>query len=596
MNINTLPQFAPLVKDYLTKFSSSPVGEFFPIPPENNEEWLKPFLLERQRSYASQTREQLVATLREQHEKLGLMDEAIEHNLSLLAQPNTFAIVTGQQVGILGGPLYTFFKTSTTLRLAKEYSERFPQYNFVPVFWLETEDHDFAEVASLTLYDREQEARSLRYAQPELQQAAEGEVEFRKQAGSVTVDAALIDQLLTELEQTLLPTDFTGELLTMLRRCYEPGTSFAESFSKLIHEYFSGRGLLILNANTPALKQLAVPLFRREIERSPQLSEQVVLQTAKLEESYHAQVKPKAINLFYIDKGERFPIVEREQSAERTFFLKGSRKTFTLAELLTKLAEEPGNFSPNVVMRPLYQDTILPTAAYVAGPGEIAYFAQFRDAYKFSEIPMPVIAPRYTATLVEDRFEKTFKKAGTRPEAILIEGKEIVNRILQSLQNPELATSFENTIASIDREIESLRQNVTQVDQTLADALTSLKGKVLTTVKDFQGKTQSAERKQHQTLKAQLEKVITSLLPHDELQERVISPLYFLNKYGPSFRVALIDQIVNQPFSIEEHHVIYLGELMENREVTQKNSGEAIIARTSQGTGSLVAVAEEESA
>ena len=243
-----------------------------------------------------------------------------------------------------------------------------------------------------------------------------------------------------------------------------------------------------------------------------------MLQSERLEETYHAQVKPRALNLFYVNEdGERLPIVEREKATERSFFLKGSRKTFTLTELLAELDARPERFSPNVVMRPLYQDSLLPTVAYVAGPGEVAYFAQFQPAYEWAGLPMPLIHPRVTATLIEERLERILKKFRITAEDILTrmigqpDGHGQSTALFDAMIASDLAPQFAAALENVDGVLESLRDAVQRVEPTLDGALTGLKGKVLTAMRDFEHKTLAAERKRHATTKAQLDKLIVCI-------------------------------------------------------------------------------------
>jgi bacillithiol biosynthesis cysteine-adding enzyme BshC len=585
MDISSLPYFTPLVKDYLSRFDQSPIREFFAIAPHAPHEQLRAIIdkrVARERTLPKAHRESVVAAIRELHGKHDGLTDAVQRNLTALQKQETVAVVTGQQVGILGGPLYTFYKTFTTIELAKKLSADYPGTSFVPVFWLETEDHDLDEISVTKVLDGESQLRTLRYTQPI---APEDENRpMQKQAALVPFEEAPLTQILNELREALPPTAFTNDLLREIEEYYKPGATFLDGFAKLMTRYFANDGLLFIDANGNALKSLAKDLFRKEIESSPQLSEKIVLQSVHLEERYHAQVKPRALNLFYVDEnGNRNAIVEREKSAgqtERTFFLKGTRRTFTLAELVGELEKRPECFSPNVVMRPLYQDSLLPTVAYVAGPGEIAYFAQFKPSYEWAGLQMPLIHPRVSATIIEERFERIFAKYHISAEDILSEGRARNTALFDLLIDSDLIPKFETLLADIDGKLEGLRETVNHADPTLDGALTSLKGKVLTAIRDFQAKTVGAERKRHTTTKAQLDKLLAALLPAQELQERELNLIYFLNKYGPNFVETLKGLL--RPFLTDfgEHHIIHLAEAF-NPTATDGQSGAQEMMRTS---------------
>jgi bacillithiol biosynthesis cysteine-adding enzyme BshC len=590
MDIFSLSFFTPLAKDYLARFDESPIHNYFAISPNAPHEQLRAIIdrrVAREKSLPASHRAMLVHAIEDLHRKYDAITDAVRQNLDALKKPECVAVVTGQQVGILGGPMYTFFKTFTTIELAKKLAAEYPGISFVPVFWLETEDHDLDEISITRFLDGESQLRTLRYAKP----IEDGKAEAaRKQAARVVLEAEPLAQVLAELRSALPPTAFTSDILALAERCYKPGATFEEAFTALMLHYFADDGLLFLDANRKDLKELAKPLFRTEIESSPQLSEQIVLQSVHLEETYHAQVKPRALNLFYVDDdGDRMAIVERERTTprpppskgggeQRSFFLKGTRKTFTLAELVAELDAHPERFSPNVVMRPLYQDSLLPTVAYVAGPGEIAYFAQFKPSYDWAGLPMPLIHPRISATLVEERFERIFAKYHISAEDVLSDVHARNQSLFDLLIDSELVPKFEASIGAIDRELEALRDAVNKADATLDGALTSLKGKVLTAIRDFQGKTVAAERKRHTTTKAQLDKLLAALLPAQELQERELNLLYFLNKYGPDFLRTLKSVLPPLLGKFDEHHIIHLSEVFN---VATNTDGASEIVRTS---------------
>ncbi|HET6512139.1 MAG TPA: bacillithiol biosynthesis cysteine-adding enzyme BshC, partial [Candidatus Kapabacteria bacterium] len=407
MNISALPFFSDLAKDYLTKFSTSPLKKFFPLPPTSD--GLANFLSKR--SFDDEKRGAIAQLISDQAAGLGVTSSIVSETLVRLRSPKTFAVVTGQQVTLFGGPLYTIYKTATSIALAEQLRAQYPEYDFVPVFWLETEDHDLKEASSTAVLNKTFDLTHISYM-PEGFDSATIDSNWKKQVGPYPLDAQPLEAAIAQLNEALQPTEFTENLLADLRSAYKPGHTFAEAFSRWLYTLFADQGLLILDANNAQAKALGRDIFLKELETSPKLSEKVVLQTVHLEEHYHAQVKPRAINMFYLEDGERFAINEKERkSAEpRSYFLKGSKRTFTHEELVSMLLEHPERFSPNVLLRPLFQDTILPTVAYIGGPGEIAYFAQFKSAYEWAELPMPLIFSRVTGTIVEDKFQQSLDK------------------------------------------------------------------------------------------------------------------------------------------------------------------------------------------
>ncbi len=328
MDLASLSYFTPLVKDYLTRFADAPVREFFSIPPDAPQEQMQHIIdarLVRERALHPTHRAAVIKSIRAYHESLGAVNEAVAQNIKLLESPDTLAIVTGQQAGMFCGPLYTFFKAFTAIELAKSFRERFPGHSFVPIFWLETEDHDLEEILPVHVLNAEGKLDTVRYTPTAL--AANPDETWRKQAGPTMLEEGPLSEFFEKLRSTLQPTDFSAEVFEIMQRCYVPGASFAQAFASLLQHYFGKDGLLIIDANSRELKSLASDIFRREIETSPQLSEKIVLRSVTVEETYHAQIKPRALNLFYVDDdGERLAIVEREKTSgnDRTFFLSGN--------------------------------------------------------------------------------------------------------------------------------------------------------------------------------------------------------------------------------------------------------------------------------
>ncbi|MEI8135662.1 MAG: bacillithiol biosynthesis cysteine-adding enzyme BshC [bacterium] len=554
MNISHSRQFSKLAVDYITAFNSSPIRNFFPVAPSHDDESFPELLKWRVEQAATpnarSTRQILLKSLREQHHAAKSLSVAVENNLKSLESERCLAVVTGQQVGIFGGPLYTVYKALHTIILSKHLKGKHPEYDFVPIFWQETEDHDFEETSFVNLITSQFELRKFSYHPSN---------DFLKmQVGGIDLETQALETLYSEIESSIPKTDFSESVLNLYKDAYRSGKTFAEAQAVLLGTLFSDDGLLVLNANTPELKAQSRSLFAQEINTAPQLSKQLQLSTTELSgNGYHAQIEPQGVNLFVIDEGRRYKL----QQAESGFTI--NAKPITASALEQMLVDSPQLFSMNVVMRPLVQDTILPTAAYIAGPGEIAYFAQLSAAYDWAGIKMPAIVPRIGFTIVEDRFDQLLTKYDISAEQYLNDSEEITSNILKSEQEELLATSFDAVHMHIEAELEKLRPHVTATDVTLDQALTSIKGKMLTTLKDFENKSLSAERKKQNTIKTQFEKMRANLLPNGKLQERELSLLYFLNKYGFEFWTSFKKKMIATPPSNTEHSIVRATEIMQ---------------------------------
>jgi bacillithiol biosynthesis cysteine-adding enzyme BshC len=554
MNISQLRQFSKLATDYTTAFNSSAIKDFFPLPPTGESSAFAELLKERTVKASSEeersNRRTLVETLRKQHSNAGTLTAVVEENLNFLESEKCCAIVTGQQVGIFGGPLYTIYKALHTIILADEYRKHYPEYKFVPIFWQETEDHDFEETSFINIITANFELRKITY-QP-------SEDISRRQVGGIRFEKEALEKVFSEIESFIPRTDFTDEVMALYRSGYQDDFTFAEAQAQLLGELLCEDGLLILNPNSAELKKQATHLFKKEIETAPFLSEEINRIGKILEaHSYHAQLDQEGVNLFITEGGKRYKISRNEEGfSYNNISLRSS-------DLHSIIDRNPERLSMNVVMRPLVQDTILPTVAYIAGPGEIAYFAQLRAAYDWAGMPMPRIVPRIGMTIVEDRFEKLFGKYQIFVEDFLEKNDDIVSNILRSEQEAILIGEFSIANKNIDSSLESLRATVVSTDTTLDAALTSVKGKILTTLKDFENKSMAAERKKQSNAKQQFEKATNVLLPHGNLQERELNLLYFLNKYGMDFwKKMKVDRITN-PIPLNEHQIVKVSDILQ---------------------------------
>lgn len=553
MNISASRHYSQIARDYITAFEKSPIKQFFTLSPNERGEALKEHIEKRVAlstiPEAKTKRKILVETLHKQHSNAGTLNAKVEENLKALLSERCCAVVTGQQVGIFGGPLYTIYKALHTTILSNQLSKLYPEYQFVPIFWQETEDHDFDETSSINIITSNFELRNICYTP--------AEDISRRQIGGLTFEKEALERVFSEIESFIPKTDFTDEVLAIYKGAYQEDFTFAESQAQFLGELLTNEGLLILDPNTPALKKQAVHIFRKEIETAPFLSDSIQNISNELKkQGYHAQLDPQGMNLFIADEGRRYKL----QKIGDGFSY--NNKALSTPEMNTILTKNPERLSMNVVMRPLVQDTILPTVAYIAGPGEIAYFAQLKAAYQWAGIQMPIIVPRIGMTILEERFEKLLDKFQISTEELLEKGKELVTKLLSSQQEQILSASFTKANEELDKELEALREIVSAADATLDSALTSVKGKILTILKDFEGKSLAAERKKQSGTKQQFEKAFNVLLPEGKLQERELSLLYFLNKYGMDFWTILKERLKKNPAATDEHHVIKVSEIL----------------------------------
>ena len=469
-------------------------------------------------------RKTLTRVLREQNVRYGGGTRTFA-NIDALEQQSTFAVVTGQQVSLLGGPLYTLLKTLTTIKLAEELQKTHAPFTFVPVFWLEGEDHDFAEMNHCQVFTADTAISRMEYlpggVMPERNPGPVGEMVF---------DASL-ETSLQALSGALQPTEFTPELLNTIRSCYAPGATFNDAFARWLNRMLPDSGVVFLSAHNAELKRLLSPLFQKEISDYPQTSQIVIGQSAELEQLYHAQVKPKSVNLFLFHKGGRYPIEPREQD----FSLKGTRHFMEPDELQRIAADTPELLSPNVILRSLAQDTLLPTIAYVGGPSEIAYHAQLGPLYGHFGVVQPVLYPRASATVLEERVQRAMEKFGIDPIDLFGEADNLTRKVVAQISEIKLDELFGRTTQSMRVALNELRFGLGEIDPTLTGTLDNSGGKIEGLLALMKDKATAAQKRRHETAVRQVERAVAAVVPGGHMQEREISAVYFLNKYGPDF-------------------------------------------------------------
>ncbi|MFA6438350.1 MAG: bacillithiol biosynthesis cysteine-adding enzyme BshC [Bacteriovoracaceae bacterium] len=465
-------------------------------------------------------------------------------NIDLLGNDNTFAVVTGQQLGFFGGPLYTIYKAITAVKLAQKLGSEYPEYNFVPVFWLEGEDHDFDEINKTKFINSANELSMVEYL-------FGGKPLERNigATGTIVIDEH-IEAFFQTIESGLPKSDFTPALTALLRGYYKQGSTFLKAFAGFLNHIYEDSGIIYVNANNPELKKILTPLFQTEILANSETSKLVIQQSVELEENYHAQIKAKALNLFMFYKGGRHLI---EPSDTGDYFLKNLRQRFTKDELLAIASETPEVLSPNVVMRPLCQDMLFPTVAYVAGPGEIAYYAQLKPVYAHFNVTMPIIYPRASITLIEEKVHKVLEKYSLELDDLFGEVEPVLAKVSEQVSEVKVDALFEMLDVKIKEAVNEARFGIQQIDTTLNGVVDGTLGKFQQQLDVLKQKTQKAQQQKEEISLKQIRKASMNIFPYGNFQEREFSVVHYLNKYGPDFVKWVANELVIDKF---QHQVI----------------------------------------
>ena len=537
INFGDIPGQYNLFLDYLYEYEN--IKKFYKHDFRNKDEYLKLF-----KSVSETTRDfrtDIPKIIQSQYEGFS-PSQKTKANIGSLKEKNTLTVVTGQQLGILGGPLYTFYKIITAIKLAQHLKERYDAYNFVPVFWLEGDDHDFEEVRSIGILNEANELTKIFY-DDEI-----SDDEARSSVGYLTLKET-INSFFENLGKNLRDTEFKPEFLQKLKEIYSPGKSFKKAFKELIFWFFDKYGLIIFDPQDVIIKNLLKPVFKQEINNFRLQTEKLVQVSATLEELYHAQVKVRPVNLFYSTDDGRFLI----EPVENEFRLRRKRKKFTQDEIINEIDNHPENFSPNVLLRPICQDYILPTAFYIGGPSEISYFAQVTPLYDFYKLNQPFIYPRASATIFEKSLENILEKYNLSFEDIFITSDDLKTKVINSLSKHSVDDIFAESNNQVELVLDSLKEKLFDFDKTIADATGKYRQKILNYLDELKSKAVDAQKKKHEITLRQIDKLTNSLFPNHNLQERELNFSYYYNKYGESFIDRIFKELKINSF---DHQVI----------------------------------------
>jgi len=477
----------------------------------------------------------VLAALQERHRALGSPPEVFA-NLRLLAD-GAPAVVTGQQAGLLGGPLFTLLKTLTAIRIARELTARQGR-PFVPIFWSETEDHDLDEVNQAWTFGAQGPAR---FSVPVADEHRGAPV------GTIPLDAGAV-QFAEEFFAASPATEFTPALLAGLIEDLDRSPDWGTWFSRHLDRLFGRHGLVVADSMDPRLAACARLLWARVLEEPLALTRTCQERGRWLTDLGYRpilQKMEKRTPFFLLEGGKRQPV-----TFERGLF-HTPHADHTLLGLLRRLDDRPGDFSAAVHLRPQLQDFLLPTAAYVAGPTELAYFLQVLPGYRALGIPDPAIVLRASLTLVEPGVEKTLERFGVDP-ADLREGTDrVLTTIVRREQRFAAPALWEKTREAALRPVARLAESLAPEHPDLAQRAEQVRGKIDFLLKELESRSLAELRKKADTARDQLERARTRLFPNGGLQERTLSAYYFLGKYGPG----LVDDLLETlPMDAALHH------------------------------------------
>ena len=532
-----IPHTTRLFADFLSY--SPQVQPFYPRPPHFTE-WLKE---EAARiSYDASRRERVTAILERQNKSFGASAKT-QANLERLRK-GAAAVVTGQQVGLFGGPMFALYKALTAVKLAEQATAA--GVDAVPVFWLATYDHDLAEVNHVSIPGAEGALQTLTTPSHGLPGAPVSAVQLGDEILPLVEEAA---KLLGD-----------SETLQILRETYRPGETLGTAFAKFYARVFAEWGVIVLDASDPELHSIAQPIYRAAIERSGELADALLARGKALEAAgYHQQVKvtSSSVLVFTIQNGARTPM-HRRGEGDRVEFVMGTdpaAEKLSSDELIARIGSSPERFSPNVLLRPIVQDYLLPTLVYTGGAAEAAYFAQAGAVYETLVGRVTPIVPRFSATIVEPKMQRLLEKHGVGVTDVF-GGPEALRQQLAARGLPQdLQAAFEATNSLLTTNLGVIREKLEKLDRTLVDAVQTSISKMQHQLEKLQTQAARAEAQKSELVGRHAEMLSQSLYPDKGLQERGIGGVYYLARYGSDLLRQLYEAI--QP-DCYDHQILEL--------------------------------------
>ncbi|MDA0863080.1 MAG: bacillithiol biosynthesis cysteine-adding enzyme BshC [Bacteroidetes bacterium] len=511
-------QFSDLVLDYLE--GSDQLRPFFNRAPDL--EQVKAQIQEKSQSFPPSSRAKLVQALIGQYQDFSLnesFDQRIKLAIQALSGEKTFTVTTGHQLNLFTGPLYFLYKIFGAINLAEQYTAQNPGYRFLPVFWMASEDHDFEEIAHF--------------------RTGAHKINWPKQgAGPVgRLMCTDLDEVLNTLDKLWGGTVIGRSMLNLFKSVYTPELTLAQATRKLVHELFKDYDLIIIDGDDAVLKSEFTSIMRHELTENG-CSQAIEKTTQALTlKGYHKQVHPREINLFYCDSGLR----ERIIATESGFAIDQTEMRFTQGELLDLLERRPELFSPNALLRPLYQERVLPNLAYIGGGAEVAYWAQLKDCFATNALTYPMVYLRNSISLIPAKVISKLRRINLEISDLFLPMDELSRRYVA--RNSGLEIDFSAQITHLKKQFEQLYLMAKQTDASFMGAVGAQEKKQIKGLERLQQRLMRAEKRKHAQDIQRLAKMREWLFPEGTLQERKENMSWGLTQMGPEFLALLKNHI-----------------------------------------------------
>lgn len=454
---------------------------------------------------------------------------AVTENIEALLSPDTFTITTAHQNNIFTGPLYFIYKILHAIRLSAQLKKELPQYHFVPVYYIGSEDADLEELNHIYL-----DGEKLVW-----------ETQQKGAVGRMKIDTALL-RLIDRMEGQLSVQPNGKEIIGLVRQHYRSGDTLQHATFSFVNALFAEYGLLVLLPDNAALKKQMVPVFEDDLLH--QTASGIVEKTAERiqEAGYKTQAHPREINLFYLKDDLR----ERIELRGDEYEVLNAGLPFSKDKILAELQWHPERFSPNVILRGLYQETILPNIAFIGGGGELAYWLELKALFEYYRIPYPVLVLRNSFLVVEKKWQDKMEKLGFGIEEFFSKEQELLNKLVKRDTANKL--KLNGTLTQTEALYAAIRQQAVAIDTTLERHVDALRQKTIYRLQELEKKMLRAEKRKFSDQQRQIQAIRHRLFPKDGLQERYDNMSYFYAKWGRSF----IEQLYKHSLGLEQEFVV----------------------------------------
>jgi len=511
--------FSKIICDYLDQKDT--ITPFYNNYPDLN--GFKKQLEEKRLTVRALSRNILVESLKNQYKNLTTSDK-VKANIQLLQKENTFTVTTGHQLNLFTGPLYFLYKIVSTINLTKQLKAEFPSDNFVPIYWMASEDHDFEEINYFNFRDKK-----IRWN--------------RESSGGVgRLSTEGLNEVLSVFSKEIGTPTNADYLKGLFKKGYLEHNTLSEATRFIANELFNKYGLVIVDGDDKKLKQVFAPIIEDELLN--QTSYQKVSKTiSKLEKNYKIQVNPRDINLFYLTDGLR----ERILYENEVYKVNNTEISWSKGELTKHLYDKPERFSPNVIMRPLYQEMILPNLCYIGGGGELAYWFELKAYFEAVKVPFPILLLRNSAILISDKQKLKLEKLKISIEELFLGQQDLISKKIKEVSDLEIDFSKQRNF--LEAQFNDLEKIAKQTDKSFIGAVKAQQKKQLNGLDRLERRLLKAEKRKHQELTHRIKKLQDELFPNQSLEERQRNFSEFYLEHGERLIPTLIETL--DPLKIE---------------------------------------------